>query len=131
MVKCFKKSLSCWPFSRQFGWQLFVSEDKKLKEFNMKKENILKKLALKAKNKLISNNNSSIEYKFTQSDDREFTDKVRELLKTEDIINPISQLMENKILFRLDERGKEKYLLETVDRYLKAIKIIENENVLQ
>ena len=97
----------------------------------MKKENILKKLALKAKNKLISNNNSSIEYKFTQSDDREFTDKVRELLKTEDIINPISQLMENKILFRLDERGKEKYLLETVDRYLKAIKIIENENVLQ
>lgn len=97
----------------------------------MKKENILKKLALKAKNKLISNNNSSIEYKFTQSDDREFTDKVRELLKTEDIINPISQLMENKILFRLDERGKEKYPLETVDRYLKAIKIIENENVLQ
>lgn len=97
----------------------------------MKRDNILKKLALKAKNKLISNNPSSIiEYKFSQSDDAEFTEKVRQLINTEGTVNPIGQLMEEKVLFRLDERGKEKYLLETVDRYLKALKIIENENLM-
>lgn len=97
----------------------------------MKKESVLRKLALKAKNKLISNNPSSlIEYKFSQSDDEEFTEKVRQLIRTEGTVNPIGQLMEEKVLFRLDERGKEKYLLETVDRYLKALKIIENENLI-
>ena len=97
----------------------------------MKKENVLRKLALKAKNKLISNNPSSlVEYKFSQTDDVEFTDKVRQLVSAEGTVNPIGQLMEEKILFKLDERGKEKYLLETVDRYLKAMETIENERYL-
>ncbi len=94
----------------------------------MKRENLLKRLALKAKNKLISNNPfAKIEYKFSQSDECEFTKRVREILDAEGIVNPIGQLMEEKILFSLDESGKEKYLLETVERYLRALKSIENE----
>ena len=94
----------------------------------MKIENVLKRLALKAKNKLVSNNPyAQMEYKFSQSDECEFTKRVRDLMETEGMVNPIAQLMEEKKLFRLDEHGKEKYLLETVDRYLKALKSIENE----
>ena len=38
----------------------------------------------------------------------------------ENSFNPINMLMDEKVLIKLDERGRERYLLETIDRYLKV-----------
>ncbi len=96
----------------------------------MKNNRILKRLAMKAKNRFLSNSPSPVcEYKIIDLHEEEFVDKVRSLLKTECLINPIDSLMEKSVLKGLDEIGKEKYLLETVDRYLKALDKIDKEKI--
>lgn len=93
--------------------------------------NMLKVLAMRAKNRMINKNGyTEAKIKIINSDDSEFVEKVRNLLNSEgNITNPIGQLMEEKVLYRLDERGREKYLLETVERYLRAKSIIEKEKI--
>ena len=99
-----------------------------MKGGNMKKESVLKKLARKAKNRFLSGGQSPVcEYKIVASHDEEFVDKVRQLVRMETKTNPIAELMEESVLKRLSESGREKYLLDTVDRYLKALEVIEKE----
>ena len=93
--------------------------------------NMLKVLAMRAKNRMINRNGmSDARIKIINNDDGEFVEKVRDILSSQDnITNPIGQLMEEKVLFKLDEKGKEKYLLETVEKFLRAKTIIENEKI--
>lgn len=92
---------------------------------------MLKILAMRAKNRMINKNGiAEAKIKIISSDEGEFVEKVRNILNSHDnITNPIGQLMEEKVLFRLDERGREKYLLETVEKYLRAKSIIEKEKI--
>lgn len=94
----------------------------------------LKTLALRAKNRLLNRGIDSPIFdkriKIIDNDDSAFVEKVRELLnKDADIINPLKLLMDEKIIATLDENGKERYLLQTMDKYLKAKKQIENESI--
>ncbi len=92
--------------------------------------NMLKVLAMRAKNRMINKNGYDARIKIVSNDDSEFVERVRELLNTqEDVLNPIARLMEDKVLTKLDEKGKEKYLLEVAEKYLKAKDMIEKEKL--
>lgn len=108
----------------------------------MKRE-VLKSLALKAKNRMIHKGvekdygldiygDDSVSIKIIDSNDDIFYNKVRSLLESdEDIVNPIKKLMDETLLLKLDPRSKEKYLLETVEKYHKFRKLISDENTKQ
>ncbi len=106
----------------------------------MKRE-VLKSLALKAKNRMIHKNapqgidygqDEGLNIKVIKSSDDLFYNKVRALLENdEDILNPIKQLMDDNILLKLDAHGKEKYLLETVEKYYTFRKMIQEEKGYQ
>lgn len=103
----------------------------------MKRE-VLKSLALKAKNRMIHKGlgadlgSSEIDIKVIKSEDEIFENKVRQLLnEDENIVNPIKKLMDEALLLKLDGRGREKYLLETVEKYHEVRKRIERESALK
>ena len=98
------------------------------------KNNMLKMLAMKAKNRMM--NRGAIEQcvdnriKVIANDDSEFVNRVRSVLSNErKSINPMKYLMDDKLLLKLDEKGRERYLLQTAEKYLKAKAIIEREVV--
>lgn len=106
----------------------------------MKRE-VLKSLALKAKNRMIhksQNDNfglglegNDLHIKIISSSDDLFYSKVRSLLEDDqDIMNPIKQLMDENLMMKLDPRGREKYLLDTVEKYHKFRKMIESDRAL-
>lgn len=96
------------------------------------KNDLLKTLAMKAKNRMINKNlrntyaNTSV--KIIDSYDKGFYEKVKEIMNNdEDIFNPLKRLMDEDKLMNLDQRGRERYLLETIEKYQQARKMIENE----
>jgi len=91
------------------------------------KNNLLKRLAEKAKNRLLGKGDIPFDkrvcVKVVSNDESDFAMKAKEVFmqsEMENSFNPIKMLMDEKILIKLDERGRERYLLETIDRYLKA-----------
>ena len=99
------------------------------------KNDLLKTLAMKAKNRMINKNlrntysNTSI--KIIDKYDKNFFDKVKEIIvNDEDITNPLKKLMDDNKLMNLDPRGRERYLLETIEKYQNARRIILNEKNL-
>lgn len=101
----------------------------------MKHNEVLKNLALKAKNRMIHKNGASdfegsegLNIKIIAGEDQQFLEKVRSLIdSSEDIINPLKMLMDEDIMLTMDARGRERYLLETIEKYHKALKHIEKE----
>ena len=96
------------------------------------KNNMLKVLAMKAKNRMINKGLGQSYYdariKVISDDDTEFVGKVRKILADEKASrNPLKLLMDDKKILMLDEKGREKYLLETMEKYLKAKSQIERE----
>ena len=103
------------------------------------KSDLLKSLAMKAKNRMIHNSSlgkacgygdEPVDCKIRIIDDadNEFIEKVRFLVNgSENVGNPIKLLMSEEKLISMDARGKEKYLLETIEKYLKYRKMIESE----
>lgn len=86
------------------------------------KNDILKTLAMRAKNRMINKNlrdtYSNADIKIISTNDEKFDQKVREILASgEDIHNPIKKLMDESKFMKLDERGRERYLFETIERY--------------
>ena len=98
------------------------------------KNNMLKMLALKAKNRMINKGDFDARYdsriKIISNEDHEFVEKVREVLDNEcKSMNPFKYLMDDKRLMKLDSIGKERYLLEITEKYLKAKASIEKEKL--
>ena len=96
------------------------------------KNDVLKTLAIKAKNRMINKGlrdtyaGSSI--RIIQSEDVTFYNKVKEMMNdNEDVHNPLQRLMDENKLMKLDARGKEKYLLETIEKYQHAKSLLEKE----
>lgn len=97
------------------------------------KSDLLKALALKAKNRLISKNNKEAQtiktVKIVSENDKDFYDKVKTLLQSDDYsLSPMKFLMDENKLMKLDAIGRERYLLETIDKYNKVKKLIDKEN---
>ena len=101
------------------------------------KNSMIKKLAEKAKNRLlrkgISDNNDRVCVRVISDEDLEFASRAREVFiksENQNLCNPIKMLIDEKVLMQLDERGRERYLLQTVDKYLKAKKLwLNNQEV--
>ena len=89
----------------------------------MKNNDILKNFALRAKNKLLgkdTKNSINVKVKTISFKDDAIKEKVEYLMDREnEIFNPMHFLMDDKILKILDSEQKERYLLETIDKYLR------------
>lgn len=97
------------------------------------KNDILKALALKAKNRMINKNlratYANTNVKIINNQDVGFYNKVKEMIATDrDVSNPLKRLMDEKRLMNLDARGREKYLLETIEKYQEARRLMEKES---
>lgn len=85
------------------------------------RNDILKSFALKAKKKLLGKENEvRAKIKVISFEDEAFKEKVEYLISKEDeIFNPIHFLMDDKVMKTLDSAGKERYLLSTIDKYMR------------
>ena len=95
----------------------------------------LKNLAANAKNRLIQKagvvvspvSSTNITYKLMLSEDDAFFEKVKSLLEANSI-SPMKDLMEKRKYDSLDELGKQKYLLDTIEKFQQTKSQIEREN---
>lgn len=97
------------------------------------KSDLLKALALKAKNRLINRNtketNKTSSVKIITDNDEEFYQKVKSVLTNDDYsLSPMKFLMDENKLLKLDSASKERYLLETIDKYNRIKAKIEKED---
>lgn len=98
----------------------------------MKNNNILKMLANKAKNRLINKNlrntYSNVDIKIITRNDDNFYNKVKEIMDEKTYVcNPLKRLMDEDKLMKMDARARERYLLETIEKYQEARHKIERE----
>ncbi len=99
------------------------------------KNRTIKNLAIFAKNRLIQKggklpspaSTSNVTFKLILNEDDAFFEKVKNLLE-ENSISPIKELMDKKRYDSLDEFGKQKYLLDTVEKFQVMKRKIEMEN---
>lgn len=94
--------------------------------------NTLKMLAMRAKNRLMNKDNdrSLTQIKIINNEDNLFIEKVRTLLQNQEMCkNPLKSLMDDNYITKLDDLNRERYLLETMEKYLKAKELVENENL--
>ena len=98
-------------------------------EENMNRNDVLRNFAQRAKRRLVGRDKIfCAKIKVINNDDEDFRSKVEFLLSQEDIVtNPVHFLMDDKILKNMDEEGKERYLLSTLDKYNRLRNQIENE----
>lgn len=97
------------------------------------KNDLLKTLAMKAKNRMINKSlrdtYSNANIKIISTNDQAFYDKVKEIVNNEEyVLNPLQRLMDQDKMLKMDARAKERYLLETIEKYQKAKTLIESEN---
>jgi len=120
----------------------------------MQKQGIdaLKRMALAAKNRLrnkVKENDNKVFFKkngfrvlfgesveiksklITKEDDK-FYKKVKEILNENiDVIDPISRLIDYKIYNKLDNRAKERYFFDLVDKYKKYRNKYQEEKYME
>ena len=97
------------------------------------KSDALKNLALRAKNRLLNKNlrntYSNAEIKIIDNRDDAFYQKVKAVITNEETMyNPLKYLMEDSKLLSLDAQGRERYLLQTIQKYKQAREQIERES---
>ena len=99
------------------------------------KNDALKTLALRAKNRLLNkglrDTYSNANIRVISNNDNEFVDKVKTVLDKEDAMtNPLKYLMDEQRLLKLDPKARERYLLETIEKYQQAKRELERQNRL-
>lgn len=89
---------------------------------------VLKNFAQKAKRRLVGKEKvTNAKIKVISNEDEDFKSKVEFLLSQEDLVtNPVHYLIDDKILKNMEENEKERYLLNTLDKYIALKKKIEN-----
>lgn len=95
---------------------------------------LLKALALKAKNRLIKKEKSDSPFKITiiSNNDDVFYAKVKAMLERDmDVVNPIKELMDEGAMHKMSVAQREMYLLQTVEKYNKFKSLVESEKELK
>lgn len=94
----------------------------------MNNNDVLKSFALKAKRRLVGKEKTvNAKIKIISNDDVDFKNKVEFLLSQDDVIsNPVSYLIDDKILKSLRDSDRERYLFSTLDKYNSLKNQIEN-----
>ena len=96
------------------------------------KPDALKNLAMRAKNRLLNRNlrdsYSNANIKIIDTKDDEFYSKVKTVVDSEETIcNPLKYLMDDERMLKLDSNGRERYLLQTIEKYRQVRAQIERE----
>ena len=86
------------------------------------RNDMLKTLAMRAKNRLINkslrNTYSNVDIKIINDNDENFYNKVKDIVNEKEFVyNPIKRLMDNDRMMRMSPRERERYLLETIEKY--------------
>lgn len=97
------------------------------------KSDVLKNLALRAKNRLLNKNlrntYSNADIKIIDKNDEDFYQRVKAVLSDDNkSTNPMKHLMDDSKLLSLDANGRERYLLETIGKYREARLKLERES---
>ena len=95
----------------------------------------LKTLAVSAKNRLIQKSGvvvsptkgENVTFKLLTNEDDALFDKVKSIIES-NTISPIRELMDKKKFDNLDELGRQKYLLDTIEKFKEIKSRIEIEN---
>ena len=97
------------------------------------KNRTIKNLAISAKNRLIQKSGKVLShirengtFKVILDEDQAFVEKVKNLLEANSI-SPIKELMDKRRYDSLDEFGKQKYLLDTIEKFRISKMKIESE----
>ena len=99
------------------------------------KNNMIKQLALRAKNRMMNRGSFEACYdariKVIDNEDKEFVERVRKVLANENpVTNPMRQLIDEKSYMKISSSGgREKYMLDLTAKFLKAKEMIENERL--
>lgn len=92
------------------------------------KNDALKIIAQKAKRRLVGREICQAKIKIISNDDSDFKDRVKKLLSQDEVVtNPVQYLIDDKVFKVLDGKAKEKYLLDTLDKYLSLKSQFENK----
>ena len=96
------------------------------------RNDMLKTLAMRAKNRLINkslrNTYSNIDIKIINDNDETFYNKVKDIVNEKEFVyNPIKRLMDNDKMMKMTPRERERYLLETIEKYQAARRRIFEE----
>lgn len=85
---------------------------------NKVRENDNKALLKRDKFNVLFGEGVEIKSRIITKEDTRFYNKVKTMLdENEDIVNPISKLIDHKIYNKLDEQAKERYLFDVVEKY--------------
>ena len=89
------------------------------------RNDILKIMANRAKNRLMNKSLKdtypNVSIKIISNNDDKFYNKVKEMLnKNKNVTNPIKLLMDENKLIKMNSLQREKYLFETINKYLSA-----------
>ena len=108
------------------------------------KNQVLKKLAMNARNRLINRNadgghlkqkqnavySPNVRFRIISNEDSDFLARANSLSQ-EDMYNPLKKLIDAALFDKLDAKGKERYLLDTIDKYAKFRDKVKAENERQ
>ena len=85
----------------------------------MSNKDFLKCFAQKAKRRLVGKENVvNAKIKVISNDDEDFKNRVENLLSQEEVVtNPVHYLIDDKFFKGLEGDAKERYLLNTLDKY--------------
>ena len=89
------------------------------------RNDILKIMANRAKNRLMNKSLKdkypNVSIKIISNNDDKFYNKVKEMLnKNKNVTNPIKLLMDENKLIKMNSLQREKYLFETINKYISA-----------
>ena len=103
------------------------------------KNKVLKNLAMNARNRLINRTNENaklkqktsvyspnVKFRIISNEDSEFLARANSLSE-EDLFYPLKKLIDESYFSTLDAKGKERYLLETIDKYAKFRTRVQSE----
>ena len=92
---------------------------------------VLKNIAQRAKRRLIGKENVvNAKIKVISNEDEDFKSKVEFLLAQDEVVsNPVQYLIDNKAMKGMSSEAKERYLLNTLDKYSAFKQKLERENV--
>lgn len=92
------------------------------------KNDVLKVIAQKAKRRLVGKEQSvNAKIRVISNEDEDFKSKVEFLLSQDAVVsNPVHYLIDDKILNNMGEAQKERYLLDTLDKYTSLKSKIDN-----
>ena len=96
----------------------------------MQNNDLLKNIAQRAKRRLVGRDNVvNAKIKVISNEDEDFRSRVEFLLAQEGVVsNPVQYLLDDKRLKTMSSEAKERYLLNTLDKYTALREKLENEN---